>query len=106
MCIFVGQYSCVDQKEIYFVAVAFTETFFPFHDQCFLDFFFSHLQDTSSGEKSWEALLGHVISELSKGEIYEEGETEELAVVLANFWRIYSACPLEVFFLIVIMIFL
>uniref|UniRef100_A0A8C3D924 E3 ubiquitin-protein ligase n=1 Tax=Corvus moneduloides TaxID=1196302 RepID=A0A8C3D924_CORMO len=31
-------------------------------------------------EKSWEVLLGHVISELSKGKIYEEGETEELAV--------------------------
>uniref|UniRef100_A0A8C5ULR0 E3 ubiquitin-protein ligase n=1 Tax=Malurus cyaneus samueli TaxID=2593467 RepID=A0A8C5ULR0_9PASS len=37
-------------------------------------------KNTSSGEKSWEVLLGHVISELSKGKIYEEGETEELAV--------------------------
>lgn len=58
----------------------------------------SHLQNTSNGEKSWEVLLGHVISELSKGKIYEEGETEELAVVLANFWEIYPVCPLEVFF--------
>lgn len=62
-----------------------------------MDFFSSHLQNTSSGEKSWEVLLAHVISELSKGKIYEEGETEELAVVLANFWKIYPACPLEAF---------
>lgn len=97
MCIFVGQNSRIDQKDIYLIIVAITETFSPFHDQCFLDFFSSHLQNTSSGEKSWEVLLGHVISELSKGKIYEEGETEELAVVLANFWTIYPACPLEVF---------
>ncbi|KAK2532542.1 Ubr3 [Columba livia] len=38
-------------------------------------------KNTSSGEKSWEVLLGHVISELSKGKIYEEQETEELTVV-------------------------
>ncbi|XP_009707870.1 PREDICTED: E3 ubiquitin-protein ligase UBR3-like, partial [Cariama cristata] len=37
--------------------------------------------NTSSGEKSWEVLLGHVISELSKGKMYEGGETEELTVV-------------------------
>ncbi|RMC18564.1 hypothetical protein DUI87_04456 [Hirundo rustica rustica] len=41
-------------------------------------------KNTSSGEKSWEVLLGHVISELSKGKIYEEGESEELAVVLED----------------------
>lgn len=38
-------------------------------------------KNTSSGEKSWEVLLGYVITELSKGKIYEEGETEELTVV-------------------------
>lgn len=98
MCIFVGQNSHVDRKEILFIAVAITETFSPFYDQCFLDLFSSHLQNTSNGEKSWEVLLGHVITELSKGKIYEEGETEELAVVLADFWKIYPACPLEDFF--------
>lgn len=91
------QNSHVVQKEIFFTAVAITETFSPFYNQFFLDFFSSYLQNTSSGEKSWEVLLGHVISELSKGKIYEEEETEELPVVLANFWKIYPACPLEVF---------
>lgn len=38
-----------------------------------------------------------MISELSKGKIYEEEETEELAMVLANFWKIYPMYPLEVF---------
>lgn len=97
MCIFVGQYSRVDQKEIFFIAVAITETLASFYNQFFLDFLSSRLQNTSSGEKSWEVLLGHVISELSKGKIYEEEETEELAVVLANFWKIYPEHPLEVF---------
>lgn len=100
MCIFVGQNTCVDQKEMYLITVTITGTFSPFHDQCILDFFPSYLQNTSSGEKSWEVLLGHVISELSKGKIYEEGETEELRVVLADLLRIYPACPLSVSYLI------
>lgn len=94
-----GQTSHVDQKEKYFIAVTVTETFSPFCDQCILDFFRSYLQNTSSGEKSWEVLLGHVITELSKGKIYEEGETEELTAVLANVLRIYPACPLSVSYL-------
>lgn len=61
--------------------------------------FLLYLQSTSSGEKSWEVLLGHVISELSKGKIYEEQETEELTVVLANPLRMYLACPLSVCYL-------
>lgn len=91
VCIFVGQNPCAEQKEMYFVAVTSTRTFSPFHDQCILGFFPSYLQNTSSGEKSWEVLLGHVISELSKGKMYEEGETEELTVVLANLLRSYLA---------------
>lgn len=35
----------------------------------------------SSADKSREVLLSHVISELSKGKIYEQEETEELAMV-------------------------
>lgn len=66
-------------------------TFSSFHDQCILGFLSSYLQNTSSGEKSWEVLLGHVISELSKGKMYEEGEPEELTVVLANLLRSYPA---------------
>lgn len=99
MCIFVGQNAYVDEKEMYIITSTFTGTFCPFHDQCTLDFFPSYLQNTSSGEKSWEVLLGHVISELSKGKIYEEQETEELTVVLANLLRMYLACPLSVCYL-------
>lgn len=111
MCILIGQNSRVDQKEINFIAVTFTGTSSPFHDQCILDFFPSYLQNASRGEKSWEVLLGHVISELSKGKIYEEGDAEELTVVLANLMRIFSSmspfCLLFKFFsLAVIMIFL
>ncbi|XP_073161887.1 E3 ubiquitin-protein ligase UBR3 isoform X6 [Lepidochelys kempii] len=43
-------------------------------------------KNTSNGEKSWEALLSHVISELSKGKMFEEGETEELAMVSPSVW--------------------
>ncbi|XP_034641939.1 E3 ubiquitin-protein ligase UBR3 [Trachemys scripta elegans] len=43
-------------------------------------------KNTSNGEKSWEALLSHVISELSKGKMFEEGETEELAMVSSSVW--------------------
>uniref|UniRef100_A0A8C4YB00 E3 ubiquitin-protein ligase n=1 Tax=Gopherus evgoodei TaxID=1825980 RepID=A0A8C4YB00_9SAUR len=43
-------------------------------------------KNTSNGEKSWEVLLSHVISELSKGKMFEEGETEELAMVSSSVW--------------------
>lgn len=52
-------------------------------------YLFIYFQNTCNGEKSWEVLLGHVVSELSKGKIYEERETEELTVVLANLLKIY-----------------
>lgn len=77
-----------DQKEMYFITVTFTGSFFLL----FMGFFL-YLQNSSSGEKSWEVLLGHVISELSKGKIYEGGDTEELTVVLENVLRINPACP-------------
>lgn len=59
----------------------------------YMDFFPPYLQNTSSGEKSWEVLLGHVISELSKGKVYEEGETEELTVVLSTPKNLSSMSP-------------
>lgn len=52
-------------------------------------FLFLYFQNTCNGEKSWEVLLGHVVSELSIGKIYEEQETDELTVVLANLLKIY-----------------
>lgn len=74
-------------------------------------FFSPYFQNTSGGEKSWEVLLGHVVSELSKGKIFEEGETEELTVVLANLLEMYTAYPpfhlsFNSFSLVVIMSFL
>uniref|UniRef100_A0A8C3H8A7 E3 ubiquitin-protein ligase n=1 Tax=Chrysemys picta bellii TaxID=8478 RepID=A0A8C3H8A7_CHRPI len=55
-------------------------------------------KNTSNGEKSWEALLSHVISELSKGKMFEEGETEELAMVSSSVWSPESIeCYLQQF---------
>lgn len=73
-------------------------------------FLFIYFQNTCNGEKSWEVLLGHVVSELSKGKIYEERETEELTVVLANLLKIYNtflfSLSFKYFSLVVVMSFL
>uniref|UniRef100_H9GNT1 E3 ubiquitin-protein ligase n=1 Tax=Anolis carolinensis TaxID=28377 RepID=H9GNT1_ANOCA len=42
----------------------------------------------SNAKKTWEVLLSHVISELSKGKIYEQEGTEDLAMVWFIAW-----CP-------------
>ncbi|XP_067327746.1 E3 ubiquitin-protein ligase UBR3 isoform X1 [Anolis sagrei] len=42
----------------------------------------------SNAKKTWEVLFSHVISELSKGKIYEQEETEELAMDSTSSW-----CP-------------
>uniref|UniRef100_A0A8C8SJE6 E3 ubiquitin-protein ligase n=1 Tax=Pelusios castaneus TaxID=367368 RepID=A0A8C8SJE6_9SAUR len=55
-------------------------------------------KNTCNGEKSWEALLSHVITELSKGKMFEEGETEELTVISPSVWSPHSiACYLQQF---------
>lgn len=73
-------------------------------------FLFLYFQNTCNGEKSWELLLGHVVSELSMGKIYEEQETDELTVVLANFLKIYVTSLfyllLKYFSVVVVMTFL
>lgn len=73
-------------------------------------FLFLYFQNTCNGEKSWEVLLGHVVSELSMGKIYEEQETDELTVVLANFLKIYVTSLfyllLKYFSVVVVMTFL
>lgn len=73
-------------------------------------FLFLYFQNTCNGEKSWEVLLGHVVSELSMGKIYEEQETDELTVVLANFLKIYITSLfyllLKYFSVVVVMTFL
>lgn len=38
-------------------------------------------QNISNAKNTWEVLLSHAISELSKGKIYEPEETEDLAMV-------------------------
>ncbi|XP_056653257.1 E3 ubiquitin-protein ligase UBR3 isoform X7 [Monodelphis domestica] len=43
-------------------------------------------KNTCNAEKSWEVLLSLVISELSKGKLYLEGETEELGMVNSIAW--------------------
>uniref|UniRef100_A0A6I8N647 E3 ubiquitin-protein ligase n=1 Tax=Ornithorhynchus anatinus TaxID=9258 RepID=A0A6I8N647_ORNAN len=47
-------------------------------------------KNTCHSEKSWEVLLSHVIGELSKGKLYQEGETEELAMVNTGVWSAES----------------
>nr|XP_016852246.1 PREDICTED: E3 ubiquitin-protein ligase UBR3 [Anolis carolinensis] len=42
----------------------------------------------SNAKKTWEVLLSHVISELSKGKIYEQEGTEDLAMDSTSAW-----CP-------------
>lgn len=73
-------------------------------------FLFLYFQNTCNGEKSWEVLLGHVVSELSMGKIYEEQETDELTMVLANFLKIYITSLfyllLKYFSVVVVMTFL
>ncbi|XP_074857119.1 E3 ubiquitin-protein ligase UBR3 isoform X3 [Carettochelys insculpta] len=44
----------------------------------------------SYGEKSWEALLSHVISELSKGKMFVEGGNEEIAMGSPSVWSLDS----------------